>query len=79
MASEQSYGARLDREIIAFAGPKHEQEEFLQSLITNDVTRASAETLVYSALLTPQGKYLSDFFVGRTANGDFTLDVSPSQ
>jgi len=35
---------------------------FLQGLITNDVGKA-ASGLVYAAMLTPQGKYLADFFV----------------
>ena len=32
---------------------------FLQGLVTNDVTKAP----VWAALLTPQGKYLADFFI----------------
>jgi len=36
--------------------------EFLQGLVTNDVNRAKAG-LVYAALLSPQGKYLADFFL----------------
>lgn len=35
---------------------------FLQNLLTNDVGRLS-QGLVYAALLTPQGKYLADFFL----------------
>ena len=45
------------RRIIAITGA--DRVEFLQGLVTNDVTRAP----VWSALLTPQGKYLADFFV----------------
>ncbi len=36
--------------------------EFLQNLVTNDVERLS-DGLVWTALLTPQGKYLADFFL----------------
>ncbi len=36
--------------------------EFLQNLVTNDVKRL-ADGLVWTALLTPQGKYLADFFL----------------
>ena len=36
--------------------------DFLQNLVTNDVNRLS-EGLVWAALLTPQGKYLCDFFL----------------
>ncbi|MBZ8117213.1 folate-binding protein YgfZ [Roseovarius sp. LXJ103] len=46
---------------------------FLQGLITNDI--AGLDTgLVYTAMLTPQGKYLADFFLAR--HGDaLLLDV----
>ncbi|GAB1363130.1 folate-binding protein YgfZ [Rhodobacter sp.] len=39
---------------------------FLQGLVTNDVLPlAQAPGLIWAALLTPQGKYLADFFVAR--------------
>ncbi|KAJ54147.1 aminomethyltransferase [Actibacterium mucosum KCTC 23349] len=44
--------------------------EFLQNLVTNDVSDLDGR-LVYTALLTPQGKYLADFFV--TKRGDAVL------
>jgi hypothetical protein len=34
--------------------------DFLQNLVTNDVTRGG---LMYGALLTPQGKFIADFFL----------------
>jgi folate-binding protein YgfZ len=43
-------------------------QDFLQGLVTNDVTKAS-DGLVYAALLTPQGKYLADFFLGPLDDG----------
>ena len=79
MASEQTFGEKIDRESIILSGPEDEQREFLQSLVTNDVAKATEDTLVYAALLTPQGKYLSDFFIRRTASGDYALDVAPTQ
>ncbi|KFE36118.1 YgfZ/GcvT domain-containing protein [Thioclava atlantica] len=39
-----------------------EREHFLQGLVTNDLRKLS-QGLVYAALLTPQGKYLADFFL----------------
>lgn len=36
--------------------------EFLQNIVTNDVNRLDGG-LVWTALLTPQGKYLADFFL----------------
>jgi folate-binding protein YgfZ len=53
-----------------------DQAPFLQNLVTNDVTRAQ-DGLVWTALLTPQGKYLADFFL--LADGDgLLLDVDTS-
>jgi len=49
---------------------------FLQNLITNDMARLG-DGLVWTALLTPQGKYLADFFLLR--DGDSVLlDVADS-
>lgn len=39
-----------------------EAESFLQNLVTNDVAGVH-QGLVWTALLTPQGKYLADFFL----------------
>lgn len=36
---------------------------FLQGLVTNDVLALADKKIIYTALLTPQGKYLHDFFV----------------
>lgn len=36
---------------------------FLQGLVSNDVTQAGPGRAVWAALLTPQGKWLADFFV----------------
>ena len=37
--------------------------EFLQNLISNDINLCSKDKFLYSCLLTPQGKFLSDFFI----------------
>lgn len=50
--------------------------QFLQGLVSNDVTPlASGPGLVWAALLTPQGKYLADFFVGHLPDGRMILDL----
>ena len=51
-----------------------DRSTFLQGLITNDVTRAK-DALLYAALLTPQGKFLSDFFL--LDQGDHILLDAP--
>ncbi len=37
--------------------------DFLQGLVSNDVTHAGPDRALYSAMLTPQGKFLHDFFI----------------
>lgn len=37
--------------------------EFLQGLISNDVTKLEEKRILYACLLTPQGKFLHDFFI----------------
>lgn len=51
-----------DRAVVALSGP--EAVGFLQGLVTNDVTRVNPQSLLYAALLTPQGKVLFDFLIG---------------
>lgn len=54
-----------DRRIVALGGA--DALPFLQGLVTNDVLAlARGPGLVWTALLTPQGKYLADFFVAQT-------------
>jgi folate-binding protein YgfZ len=47
---------------------------FLQGLVSNDVRQLDKPGIVYAALLTPQGKYLADFFLVHTA-GALLLDL----
>lgn len=60
-----------NRTVFHITGSDH--VSFLQNLVTNDVTRAS-DGLVWAALLTPQGKYLADFFLLGDGDG-LLLDV----
>ena len=66
--------ARLDdRAVIAISGP--EARSFLQGLVTNDVTGLKPGAGLYTALLSPQGKILFDFFVTE-GDGALLLDVA---
>ena len=38
---------------------------FLQGLVTNDINKCSETNTVYACLLTPQGKFLADFFISK--------------
>lgn len=51
-----------------------EAQDFLQGLVTNDVTKLD-KGLVYAAMLTPQGKYRADFFLV-PAGDAILLDVA---
>jgi len=63
------------RHIFRLSGP--DTRSFLQGLVTNDVDKLDSG-LVYAALLTPQGKYLADFFL--VPDGDTVLlDADASQ
>ena len=49
------------RGLVAISGD--DRAAFLQGLVSNDVSRVSAERAVHAALLTPQGRFLHDFFI----------------
>ncbi len=50
----------MSRTVLAISGS--DRVEFLQGLVTNDVEKAK-DGIVYAALLTPQGKFIADFFL----------------
>lgn len=50
-----------DRGVVAVEGD--DRVAFLQGLVSNDVTAALPGHAVWAALLTPQGKWLADFFI----------------
>ena len=43
-------------------------ETFFQNLITNDIQLLKNNQAIYSAMLTPQGKFLADFFILQNKN-----------
>lgn len=60
-----------DRGLISITG--EDSKNFLQNIITNDVEKVSTSNSIFSALFTPQGKYLFEFFLLLTKEG-FLLD-----
>ena len=50
-----------DRGFIQVTGP--EAKDFLQNIVTNDIEKVTSNSTVFSSILTPQGKYLFEFFV----------------
>ena len=53
-----------------------DRADFLQGLITNDVAKLK-DGLLYAALLTPQGKFLTDFFL--LEQGDTIILDAPAE
>lgn len=65
-----------DRAVIEVTG--EDRVSFLQGLVSNDVALAVPGRAVWAALLTPQGKWLADFFI--LADGErLLLDVEAAQ
>lgn len=67
-----------DRLVYRITGT--DRVSFLQNIVTNDVDRLS-QGLVWTALLTPQGKYLADFFLAPEEDAillDVAADLGPA-
>ena len=60
-----------DRGLILITGK--DVKNFLQNIITNDIEKVNLSTSIFSALFTPQGKYLFEFFLIQSKNG-YLLD-----
>ena len=65
-----------DRGVIYINGT--DSENFLQNIITNDVSKVNNTYSCFSSLLSPQGKYLFDFIVVKHKQGYF-LDCENNQ
>jgi folate-binding protein YgfZ len=65
--AEKSYVLLEERGIIAVTG--EDWRQFLQGMVSNDVMRIGADRAIHAAFLTPQGKYLHDFFMAETGDG----------
>ncbi len=64
----------MERAIIKVSGDD-DPAKFLQGLVSNDLGRLRQCGIIYAAMLSPQGKYLADFFlVSRGA--DILIDVA---
>jgi folate-binding protein YgfZ len=67
------YFCRLGhRALIALSG--EDREVFLQGLVSADVRRADGRRALYGAFLTPQGKYLHEFFLA-AVDGSLLLET----
>lgn len=73
---ETGYVILESRGLITVGGP--DSTEFLQGLISNDIKQVSPERAIWAALLTPQGKYLHDFFI-TVLDGVYFLDCEKAR
>lgn len=55
-----------NRGLVIVSGPA--RFDFLQGLITNDIRLLQTQTCIYACLLSPQGKFLHDFFITQHGN-----------
>jgi len=69
--TQARYAILEERGILAISGA--DRREFLQGLISNDTRKLGPTRALYAALLTPQGKYLHDFFLAE-AGDNILLD-----
>ena len=60
-----------DRGLISISG--NDAKDFLQNIITNDINKVSIHNSIFAALLSPQGKYLFEFFIVYSEKG-YLLD-----
>ncbi len=66
----------IERGVIEASG--EDRVGFLQGLVSNDVALAAPGAAIWAGLLTPQGKYLADFFVFAEADR-LLLDCEAAQ
>ena len=50
-----------DRGLISVSGA--DAKDFLQNILTNDINKVLDSNSIFSAIFTPQGKYLYEFFI----------------
>ena len=56
-----NYFNLADSKFLSISG--EDRGNFLQDLITNDIHKCDSTNSIYSCLLTPQGKFIADFFI----------------
>jgi folate-binding protein YgfZ len=64
------------RGVLRVAG--EDRLDFLQGIVSNDVAKAAPDRALWSAFLTPQGKFLHEFFLAEWQDG-FLLDCEAAR
>ena len=60
-----------DRGFIQVKGP--ESKDFLQNIVTNDLEKVTNDSTIFASILTPQGKYMFEFFIIKLKN-DYLIE-----
>lgn len=66
----------LDRGSVTVSGA--DAFKFLQNIVSNDLALLATQPQIQACLLTPQGKYLHDFYITRR-NDDYVLDCEAGE
>jgi folate-binding protein YgfZ len=66
---ENKFAHLPHRAVLEIQG--EDKATFLQGLITNDITKVTPTQTIYAALLTPQGRFLYDFFISEKEESYF--------
>jgi len=56
-----NYVNLIDSRFITISGD--DRKDYLQGIITNDINKCTSDNALYSCLLSPQGKFIADFFI----------------
>ncbi len=61
MSEQTVYAPLAERVVVKVSGP--DRRDFLQGIVSNDVRLVGPERAIHTGFLTPQGKFLHDFFI----------------
>lgn len=64
----------LNRAVVRIAGD--DAANYLQSMTSNNIKKITSNSAQFNYLLTPQGKYLFDFFVYKESESSFLIDIA---
>ena len=53
-------------------------DSFFQNLITNDINLLTHQKIIYTCVLTPQGKFLNDFFLTKR-NSSYLIEINENE
>ncbi len=76
MFNEKEFYCENENCLMTIEG--NDRFNFIQGIITNDIEKLRKNTSIYSGILSPQGKFLTDFFI-TNYNDKFYLECHKNQ